>query len=118
MQLEKDEQTKKSQQEGAVQQMEEELHLGTLTVMDQQWQEVTNDMAKQLVVMESGAPANGDLDVVVEQLEMLAQKIRKKNGEVQKLQKENERMAKQLEETQSQLANQVEKTFYEKNQRI
>jgi hypothetical protein len=29
-------------------------------------------MAKQLVVMENGASTNGDLDVVVEQLEMLA----------------------------------------------
>jgi predicted ATP-grasp superfamily ATP-dependent carboligase len=67
--------------------------------------------------MENGAPTNGDLDAVVEQLEMLAQKIRK-NGEVQELQKENERMVKQLEETQSQLANQVEKTFYEENQSI
>jgi predicted ATP-grasp superfamily ATP-dependent carboligase len=38
--------------------------------------------------------------------------------EVQELQKENERMAKQLEEAQNQLANQVEKTFYEENQRI
>jgi predicted ATP-grasp superfamily ATP-dependent carboligase len=97
--------------------MEKELHLGALVVMDQEWQEVANDMAKQLVVMENGAPTNGDLDAVVEQLEMLAQKIRK-NGEVQELQKENERMAKQLEETQSQLANQVEKTFYEENQSI
>ncbi len=49
--------------------------------------------------MESGASINGDLNVVVEQLEMLAQRIKKKNGEVQELQKENERMAKQLEET-------------------
>ncbi len=40
--------------------------------MDKQWQEATNDMAKQLVVMENGASTNGDLDVVVEQLEMLA----------------------------------------------
>ncbi len=37
---------------------------------------------------------------------------------MQELQKENERMVKQLEETQSQLANQVEKTFYEENQSI
>jgi DNA-binding protein H-NS len=58
------------------------------------------------------------LDAVVAQLEMLPQKIKKKNGEVQELQKENERMAKQLEEAQNQLANQVEKTFYEENQRI
>jgi hypothetical protein len=29
-----------------VQQMEEELHIGTLIVMDQQWQEANNDMAK------------------------------------------------------------------------
>jgi hypothetical protein len=42
---------------------------------------------------------------VVEQLEMLAQMIKKKNGEVQELQKINERMAKQLEETHKQLAN-------------
>ncbi len=67
--------------------------------MDQQWQEVVNDMAKQLMVMERGASTNGDLDAVAEQLEMLAQRIKKKNGEVQELQKENERMAKQLEET-------------------
>jgi hypothetical protein len=65
--------------------MEENLHEGALVVMDRQWQEVINDMAKQLVVMESGASTNGDLDAVVEQLEMLAQRIRKKNGEVQKL---------------------------------
>jgi hypothetical protein len=32
--------------------------------MDQQWQEVVNDMAKQLMVMENGASTNGDLDVV------------------------------------------------------
>ncbi len=74
-------------------------------------------MAKQLVIMENSASTNGDLDVVVEQLEMLAQKIKKKNGEVLELQKENEKMGKQLEETQKQLANQVEKTLYEKNQR-
>jgi len=49
---------------------------------------------------------------------MLAQRIKKKNGEVQELQKENERMAKQLKETHNQLANEVEKTFYEENQRI
>jgi hypothetical protein len=53
--------------------------------MDQQWQEVANDKAKQLVVMESGPSTNGDFDAIVEQLEMLAQNIRKKNGEVQKL---------------------------------
>jgi len=29
-----------------VQQIEEELHVGVLVVMDQQWQEVVNDMAK------------------------------------------------------------------------
>lgn len=86
--------------------------------MDLQWQNVVNDMAKHLVVMESGASTNEDLDVVVEQLEMLAQRIRKNNGEVQELQKENEKMAKQLEETQKQLTNQVEKALYEKNQRI
>jgi predicted RNA-binding protein with PIN domain len=83
--------------------------------MDQQWQEAISDMAKQLVVMESGASTNGHLDVVAEQLEMLAQMIRKKNGEVQELQKENERMAKQLDEVCKQLANQVEKTFYEES---
>ncbi len=119
MQPKKDEQIKKSQQEKEVQQREEELHVGTLVLMDQQWQETTNDMAKQLVVMENGASANGDLDVVAEQLEMLAQKIKKKNGEVQELQKENERMEKHLEETQKQLANQVKKTLYEEiSQRI
>jgi hypothetical protein len=32
--------------------------------------------------MESSASINGDLDAVVEQLEMLAQNIKKKNGEV------------------------------------
>jgi hypothetical protein len=42
-------------------------------------------MTKQLMVINSGASTNGDLDVVAEQLEMLAHKIRKKNGEVQKL---------------------------------
>jgi peptidoglycan hydrolase CwlO-like protein len=67
--------------------MEEELHIGTLIVMDQQWQEATNDMAKQLVVMESGASTDGDLDAMDKQLEMLAQRIRKKHGEVQELQK-------------------------------
>ncbi len=44
--------------------------------------------------MESGASINVDVDVVVEQLEMLAQMMNKKNGEVQEMQKENERMAK------------------------
>jgi len=39
-------------------------------------------MAKQLVVMENGVSINGDLDAVVKQLEMLAQRIIKKNGEV------------------------------------
>jgi hypothetical protein len=34
--------------------------------MDQQWKEDTNDLAKQLMVMESGASTNGDLDAVVE----------------------------------------------------
>jgi hypothetical protein len=34
------------------------------------------------------------------------------------LQKENERMVKQLKETQKQWANQVEKALYEKTQRI
>ncbi len=61
--------------------------------------------------MESGASTDGDLDVVVEQLEMLAQRTKKKNGEVQEIQKENERMAKQL-------VNQVEKVVYEESQRI
>ncbi len=55
-------------------------------------------MAKQLVLMESGASTNEDLDAMDEELEMLAQRIRKK-GEIQELVKENERMAKQLEET-------------------
>jgi len=32
--------------------------------------------------MESGASTSGDLDVMVEQLEMLAQRVMKKNGEV------------------------------------
>ncbi len=49
--------------------------------------------------MENGASTNGDLDAMVKQLEMLAQNIGKKNGEVRKLQKENEKMAKDLEET-------------------
>jgi hypothetical protein len=35
-------------------------------MMDQQWQKVVNDMAKQLVVMEDGASTNGDFDVMVE----------------------------------------------------
>jgi hypothetical protein len=39
-------------------------------------------MTKYLVVMESGASTSGDLDVMVEQLEMLAQRVMKKNGEV------------------------------------
>jgi hypothetical protein len=67
--------------------MEEELHIGTLIVMDQRWQKTANDMAKQLVVMESGASTNGDLDAMDDQLEMLAYRIKKKHGEVQKLQK-------------------------------
>ncbi len=66
MQPEKDEQTNKNQQEGKVQQMEEELHARALLMIDQQWQEVVNDMEKQLVVMESGASTDGDLDAVVE----------------------------------------------------
>ncbi len=86
--------------------------------MDLQWQEVVNDMAKWLVLMESGASTNEDLDAMAKELEMLAQRTKKKNGEVQELQKENGKMAKQLEETQKQLANQVKKTFYEENQRI
>jgi hypothetical protein len=40
--------------------------------MDQQWQKATNDMVKQLVVIENSISTNGDLDVMVEQLEMLA----------------------------------------------
>jgi hypothetical protein len=55
-----------------VQQIEEELHVGVLIMLDQQWQEVVNDMAKHLVGMENGASTNGDLDAVAEQLEMLA----------------------------------------------
>jgi hypothetical protein len=35
-------------------------------MMDQYWQEVVNDMAKQLLVMENGASTNGDLDVMVD----------------------------------------------------
>jgi hypothetical protein len=72
MQPEEDEQIKKSQQKEKMQQREEELHARALILMDQQWQEATNDMAKQLVVMENGASTNGDLDAMVEQLEMLA----------------------------------------------
>jgi hypothetical protein len=49
--------------------------------------------------MESNASTNGDLDVVAEQIKMLAQKIKKKYGEILELQKENEKMAKQLKET-------------------
>jgi hypothetical protein len=64
IQLEEGEQTKKSQQQQEVEQREEELHARTLVLMDQQWQEVVNDMAKQLMVMENGASTNGDLDVV------------------------------------------------------
>jgi peptidoglycan hydrolase CwlO-like protein len=67
------------------------------------------------MVMESSASIDGDLDIMDEQLEMLAQNIKKGNGEVHKLQKENERMEKKLEETQNQLVNQIEKAFYEKN---
>jgi hypothetical protein len=62
----------KNQQQQEVQQMEEELHIRALMVMDQQWQEATNDMAKQLVIMESGASTNGDLDAMAKQSEMLA----------------------------------------------
>jgi hypothetical protein len=40
---------------------------------------------------------------------------RRRMGEVQEIQKKNERMAKQLEEKHKQLANQVEKTFYEES---
>jgi peptidoglycan hydrolase CwlO-like protein len=72
-------------------------------------------MAKHSMVMESSASIDGDLDIMDEQLEMLAQNIKKGNGEVHKLQKENERMEKKLEETQNQLVNQIEKAFYEKN---
>jgi hypothetical protein len=46
MQPKKNEQTKKKQQEREVQQIEEELHTRILIVMDQQWQETTNDIAK------------------------------------------------------------------------
>jgi hypothetical protein len=55
-----------------VQQIKEEWHVGTLVVMDLQWQEAVNRMAKRLVLMENGASTNEDLDVVVEELEMLA----------------------------------------------
>jgi hypothetical protein len=41
-----DELTKNIQHEEEVQEREEELHVGTLILMDQQWQEVVNDMAK------------------------------------------------------------------------
>jgi hypothetical protein len=85
MQPKEGEQTKKIQHEKEVQQKEEELHARALVLMDQQWQEDANDMVKWLVVMKSSASTTGDLDAVVEQLEMLAQKIRKKNGEVLKL---------------------------------
>ncbi len=65
LQLEEGEQTKKNQQQQQqVEEKEEELHAGILVLMDQQWQEVVNDMAKQLMVMENGASANGDLDVM------------------------------------------------------
>jgi hypothetical protein len=72
MQPKEDEQIKKSQHEEKMQQKKEELHARALVLMDQQWQEVANDMTKQLVVMENGAFANGDLDIVAKQLEMLA----------------------------------------------
>jgi hypothetical protein len=68
-----------------VQQIKEEWHVGTLVVMDLQWQEVVNDMAKWLVLMESGASTNEDLDAMAKELEMLAQRTKKKNGEVQEL---------------------------------
>jgi len=55
-----------------VQQIGQKLDVRTLVVMDLQWQNVVNDMAKHLVVMESGASTNEDLDVVAEQLKMLA----------------------------------------------
>jgi CHAT domain-containing protein len=68
--------------------------------------------------MESSASTNGDLDVMVEQLEMLVQMIRKKTNERFELQQENEKMAKQLEQTWKQLVNQVEKALYEESQNI
>ncbi len=68
-----------------MQQIKEEWHVGTLVVMDLQWQEVVNDMAKWLVLMESGASTNEDLDAMAKELEMLAQRTKKKNGEVQEL---------------------------------
>ncbi len=56
-----------------MQQIKEEWHVGTLVMMDLQWQvEAVNHMAKQLVFMENGASTNEDLDAVVEELEMLA----------------------------------------------
>jgi hypothetical protein len=41
--------------------------------------------------MENSASTNGDLDEVAKQLEMLAQNIKRKNGEVLELQKEMRR---------------------------
>jgi hypothetical protein len=69
-------------------------------------------------VVKNNTPSNGDLDNVVEQLEMSGQKIWEKNCEMLDLQKDNElEMVKQLEETHEQ-ANQVENTFYEECQNI
>lgn len=40
--------------------------------MDQHWQEVANDIIKQLVVVESSTSTNGNLDAMAKQLELLA----------------------------------------------
>ncbi len=70
-------------------------------------------------MVKNNTPTNGDLDNVVEQLEMSKQKIWEKNCEILELQKDNElEMVKQLEETHEQLTNQMEKTFYEECQKI
>jgi hypothetical protein len=70
-------------------------------------------------VVKNNTPTKGDLNNVVEKMEMSAQKIWKKSCEILELQKDNElEMVKQLEETKEQLANQVEKMFYEECQKI
>ncbi len=48
-----------------MQQREEEAHVGALILMEWQWQEAINDLAKKLMVMEGGGSTNGDLDVMV-----------------------------------------------------
>ncbi len=70
-------------------------------------------------MVKNNTPTNGDLDKVIEQLEMSTQKIWDKSCEILELQKDNElEMVKQLEETHEQLTNQVEKMFYEECQKI